>query len=363
MADDYYQLLGIGRTASAEEIKKAFRTKAHQYHPDKSTGDAEQFKKINEAYQVLGDSAKRQQYDQYGQTFDQTRRQGGAAPGGFGDFGQAQWSNVNVDFGNLGDIFGDMFGFGSRTSGRQAPTRGQDIQADLRIPFRTSIFGGQETIQLRHHVVCPRCGGQGAEPGTSTKTCDTCKGQGQVQQTRQTILGAMQSVEVCPTCNGQGQIITTPCHECDGQGRKQETEPITVKIPPGIASGQRIKLSGKGEAGTHGVVPGDLYLVVHVAPDPQFTRQGDDIVSTMEIPFTTTALGGQAAVETVHGPVTLKIPTGTPSGKTFILRSKGVAKLRGRGHGDHRVTITITTPTHLSAKTKKILKELQDEGL
>lgn len=363
MAEDYYQLLGISRSASAEEIKKAFRTKAHQHHPDKSNGDAEQFKKVNEAYQVLGDPTKRQQYDQYGQTFDQARRQGGGAPGGFGDFGQAQWSNADFDFGNLGDIFGDMFGFGSRTAGRQAASRGQDIQADLRIPFRISIFGGQETIHLRHHIVCRRCGGPGAEPGTSTKTCETCQGRGQVQRLQQTMLGAMQSVQVCPTCQGRGQIITTPCRECRGQGRVQDNDAMTVKIPAGIGDGQRIKLSGKGEAGMHGVAAGDLYLVVHVAPDPHFTRAGDDIISHITLPYTTAALGGQVQVETVHGSVTLKIPSGTPSGKTFIIRSKGVAKLRGRGHGDHRVTVTIVTPNTLSSKTKKLLQELKDEGL
>lgn len=361
MAANYYDLLGVNKSASADDIKKAFRTKAHQFHPDKSTGDAEKFKQINEAYQVLSDAEKRQQYDQYGQTFDQARRQGGGpAGGGFGQSGAP--FGGNVDFGDLGDIFGDMFGFGGGAR-RRAAARGSDIQATLQVAFRTAAFGGEEKIELHHHVVCNRCAGQGAEPGSSTETCSTCRGSGQVQTVQQTILGAMQSVQTCPNCRGEGTIVKTKCTQCHGQGRQEKTETLTVKIPAGIADGQRIKLSGKGEAGTRGTPAGDLYLEVDVAKDRTFTRDDDDILTVIGIPLTTAVVGGTVKIETLDGPLTMKVPAGTPSGKVFVLKSKGITHLRGRGRGDHRVTVDIQVPTHLSAKAKKLFKELQDEGV
>lgn len=365
MAADYYDLLGIGRSANADEIKKAFRAKAHQFHPDKSTGDAEKFKAINEAYQVLSDPAKRQQYDQYGQTFDQARRQGGGPAGagaGFGGFGQAAGFGGNVDFGDLGDIFGDMFGFGGSRQQRR-PTKGQDIQAALRIDFRTAAFGGEQHFQLRHQVVCSRCQGNGAEPGSQPVTCPTCHGSGQVQRVQQTILGAMQTAATCSTCHGQGTTVDKPCHQCRGQGRREETDTINVKIPAGIADGQRIKLSGRGEAGPRGTTPGDLYLEVSTAPDAVFQRADDDVLTTASIPLTTATLGGTVDVQTIDGQVKLKIPAGTPSGKSFILKGHGITHLRGRGRGDHRVTVEIEIPKHLTAKARKLLKELQDEGV
>ncbi len=367
MAANYYELLGVSKSASADEIKKAFRTKAHQFHPDKSTGDAEKFKEINEAYQVLGDAEKRSQYDQFGQTHDQARRQGGG-PGAGNPFGAGGnpfggGYSGNVDFGDLGDIFGDMFGFGGGRRSQARSSRGSDIQATLRIPFRTAAFGGEETIQLRHHVTCVHCSGKGAEPGTSTETCTTCKGSGQVQRIQQTILGAMQSVQVCSTCQGEGVMITTKCKVCDGQGREEKMETVTVKIPEGIADGQRIKLSGKGEAGMRGTPAGDLYLEIDVTKDANFTRDDDDILTTAQVALTVVSLGGTVDVETLDGKTTLKIPAGTPSGKIFILKSKGIPHLRGRGRGDQRVTVEVVIPTHLSAKAKKLLKDLQGEGV
>lgn len=364
MAANYYDLLGVSKNASAEEIKKAFRTKAHQHHPDKSTGDAERFKAINEAYQVLGDPAKRQQYDQFGQTHDQARRQGGSAAGnpygGANPFGGG--FTGNVDMGDLGDIFGDMFGFGVG-SRRRGSSRGSDIQATIRIPFKVAAFGGEETIQLRHHVSCEHCQGNGAEPGTSTETCATCKGSGQVRAVQQTILGAMQTQQICSTCQGEGKIVKTKCKVCHGQGRQEKTDTITVKIPAGIADGQRIKLSGKGEASTRGTPAGDLYLEVDVAKDSTFTRDDDDVVTTVEVPLTVATLGGTVKVATLEDPVTIKIPAGTPSGKVLVLKGKGITHLRGRGRGDQRVTVEVVIPQHLSAKAKKLLKDLQDEGV
>ena len=361
MAANYYDLLGVPKSASAEDIKKAFRTKAHQFHPDKSTGDAEKFKEINEAYQVLGDAEKRQQYDQFGQTYDQARRQGGGPAGAGNPFGGG--FTGNVDFGDLGDIFGDMFGFGGGGRRRSGPTRGSDIQARIQIPLTVSAFGGEETIQLRHHVVCSRCQGQGAEPGTSVETCTTCQGSGQVRTVQQTILGAMQSVQPCPNCHGQGTTIASKCTDCHGEGRTEKTETITVKIPAGIADGQSIKLSGKGEAGLRGMSAGDLFLEVAIAKDPFFHRTGDDILVTVPLAYTIASLGGTVHVRTLDGDVTLKIPSGTPTGKTFVIKGKGVTHLRGRGRGDQHVTVEVTVPTKLSAKSKRLLKELQDEGL
>lgn len=362
MASDYYSLLGVSKSASADDIKKAFRTKAHQYHPDKSTGDAAKFKEINEAYQVLSDPQKRLQYDQYGQTFDQARRQGSTGPGGFGDFGGAGFSNVNVDFGDLGDIFGDIFGFGQRT-GRPERQRGRDIQAAIRLDFRTAAFGGEQELSMKRPVVCTHCGGSGAEPGSGTTTCTTCKGAGQVTRVQRTILGNMQSVQVCPECSGEGQIIKQPCKQCHGQGRREQTEMLTVKIPAGIASGQKIKLSGKGEAGRRGQPAGDLYLAVDVAADPYFKRDDDDVLTQITIPLTLATLGGTTPVDTLDGTVTLKIPAGTPSGKIFLLKSKGIPHLRSRGRGDQRVMVDVAIPKTLSAKAKKLLKDLQGEGV
>lgn len=365
MAADYYELLGVAKTASPEEIKRAFRTKAHQFHPDKANGDAEKFKQINAAYQVLSDTDKRRQYDQFGQTYDQARRQGGGPAGAepFGGFGQAGGFTGNVDFGDLGDIFGDMFGFGGGRRQSARPARGQDIQAVIRVPFRTAVFGGEQDISLKHQARCRTCGGSGAAHGQSPTACTTCHGRGQVQRVQQTILGAMQTVATCSTCEGEGTVIKEKCPTCHGQGRVEERESLTVKIPAGIADGQRIKLTGKGEAGQRGTPAGDLYLAVTVAPDSVFTRDDDDVLTTTTIPLTVAALGGIVPVETLDGQVGLKIPAGTPAGKILILKNKGIPHLRGRGRGDQRVTIDVMIPSHLSAKAKKLLKDLQSEGL
>ncbi len=361
MAADYYDVLGVSRTASADEIKKAFRTKAHQFHPDKSTGDAEKFKEINEAYQVLSDAEKRQQYDQYGQTFDQARRQGGApggnAYGGFGGF-----DGANVDFGDLGDMFGDLFGFGGG-SRRSVQQRGRDIAVKMEIPFRMSIDGGEQRITIKRLLRCERCGGHGAEPGTERATCGTCHGSGQVRQVQRTMLGAMQSVQVCPDCDGEGTTIKTRCDSCRGEGRVERAEPLAVKIPAGISSGQKIRVSGQGEAGRRGTPAGDLYITISVAADPRFTRDGDDLTMERDIPLTMATLGGTIDIPTVDGEVTLKIPAGTPSGREFAIRGQGVPHLRGRGRGDIRVKVHIVIPSKISGKAKKLLKELQSEGL
>ncbi len=366
MAQDYYSILGVARTASADEIKKAFRKKAHELHPDKAGGDAEKFKQVNEAYQVLGNQTKRQQYDQFGTTSEQAQRQGGF--GGFG--GQSAWGNAagggftgNVDFGDMGDIFGDLFGFGRSSRGQRQPARGREIEAELSIDFRTAAFGGSQTIELKHQVVCQHCKGAGAEPGSHRQTCATCQGSGQVQRAQQTFLGTVQTVQVCPTCKGEGTIIEKPCKVCHGEGRRSLMDRLTVKIPAGIDSGQQIRLSGKGEAGRRGTPPGDLYLRVRVAPDPVFKRRGSDLLSTITISITQAALGGTVEVPGLDSTQTLKIPAGTQSGKVFSLKNQGLVNIRGTGRGSHFVTVMVEIPSKLSGQQKKLLKELQSAGL
>jgi molecular chaperone DnaJ len=364
MAKDYYQTLGVARGASTDEIKKAFRKLAHQHHPDKGGGDEAKFKEINEAYQVLSNTEKRAKYDQFGEA----AFSGGGAPGG-----GFRWEDVaqqaggfrsgNVDFGDLGDIFGDVFGFGGGRQRRSGPARGTDIEAEVSIPFHDAAFGTKRTLSLRKAIRCPHCSGNGAEPGTKIETCSTCKGEGQVARVQQTILGAMRSVTVCPTCKGEGKVPKTPCKRCRGDGRVNETETLEVKIPAGIDNGQRIRLPGKGEAGERGAEAGDLYLRVRVQSDRRFDREGEDVRSTVRVPLTTAALGGTVDIDTIDGKVQLKVPAGTPSGKVLVLRGKGIPHLNGRGRGDHRITVDVVIPTKLSAKAKKLLSDLQEEGL
>ncbi len=375
MSKDYYNILGISKGASADEIKKAYRTLAHQHHPDKSGGDEAKFKEINEAYQVLSNPQKRQQYDQYGQTFEQAQRQGGfgGGAGGFSwdDFARAgstggfQGQNVNFDFGDLGDVFGDLFGFGggSRSKRAQRARQGGDIQTEMNIEFREAVFGVEKIVDLYKLSTCSHCHGNGAEPGTKIETCPTCGGSGQVRQVQQTILGAFQSVGVCPTCQGEGKKASKKCKECGGSGRVKATEKIKVEIPAGISDGETIRLSGKGEAGTHGSHAGDLYITMRVKADRDFKREGDNIISEISITFSQAALGTKVPVLTLDGEVMLHIPSGTQSGKVFKLGGKGVPHLRSRGRGDHLVTVTVVTPPHLSREQKKILEELQQTGL
>ncbi len=372
MAKDYYATLGVSKGATADEIKKAYRTLAHQHHPDKSGGDEAKFKEINEAYQVLGNVEKRKQYDQFGSTFDQAGGGAGgfggfswddfARAGGAGPFGGSRQQNVEFDFGDLGDVFGDLFGFGRAAGGRRSrrTTGGGDIQSEMELGFREAVFGVEKVVELYKNVVCPHCSGNGAEPGTKITTCKTCGGSGQVEQIQRTILGAMRSVGVCPECRGEGKIASQRCKTCRGDGRVRETEKIKVKIPAGISDGETIRLAGKGEAGSRGAAAGDLYITLRVAPDPGFKRKNDNILSDISVSFSQAALGSKIAVSTLDGEVMLKIPAGTQSGKVFKLSDRGVPHLRARGRGDHLVTVTVETPTSLSKKQKKLLEELAE---
>jgi len=308
----------------------------------------------------LGDQNKRSQYDQYGQTFEQARGQGGFSGfEGFRDFsGATNGFNINMD--DLGDImggFGDIFGFGGG-GGRGRRGRGRDIEITLNIDFKDAVFGVEREISLRKTVSCSKCKGSGAEPGAGSETCPTCHGQGQTVRMQRTILGNMQVQSTCPTCHGQGKIIKEKCQHCKGAGAVSEIVNLKLKLPAGIDNGESIRFAGQGEAIAKGGQAGDLYVKVRVNLDRRFKRQGYDILSKAEINIATAALGGKIAVETVDGPVELKIPEGTQSGRVFRLKDKGAPDLRGRGRGDQLVEVIVKIPASLSRKQKETLKEL-----
>ncbi len=365
MASNYYDILGISKSASAEEIKRAYRKKAHEHHPDKDSGNAEKFKEINEAYQVLSDSAKRQQYDQYGQTFDQAARNGGGyqgAPGagaGFGgnpfggDFGQG------VEF-DLGDIFGDIFG--GRQERGQRVNHGVDLEMGITIEFEEAVFGVEKNLTLEKQDVCKTCSGSGAEPGTKIVTCPKCHGQGQIRTQRRTIFGNIASATTCDRCNGMGKIPESPCHTCNGSGVLRQEKTIMVKIPAGIDDGQRIRVTGEGEAGYRGSRPGDLYLAVKVRAHREFTRDGMNLLKELPISFTQAALGAKPIVKTLDGDIELKIPAGTQSGTVLRASGKGVPNINNpKSRGDLLITARVVIPKKLSKKEKGLLKQLAEE--
>ncbi|MBT6690922.1 molecular chaperone DnaJ [Candidatus Parcubacteria bacterium] len=351
MGKDYYKILGVDKGANEADVKKAFRKLAHQYHPDKTTGDVDKFKEINEAYQVLGNQEKRQQYDQFGTTFDGAQGFGGGNPFAQG-FGGAQ----NVDF-DLGDIFSSFFNGGGPT-GNTRSQRGSDIEVDLEISLKEAVFGISQTVSIRKQNSCEPCHGTGADKGTAYDECKTCGGSGKVTTT---VMGTFRTQTVCPDCRGKGKTIKDKCGACSGQGVITENADIKAEIPAGIDEGQAIRLAGQGNAGKNGSAAGDLYINIHVKPEAGFERQGFDLVTEYDVPFTMTALGGDIKVKTIDGQVKLKIPAGTPSGKKFILKDKGVTHLKSRGRGDQIVIINVDVPTKLSKKQKKLLEELNEE--
>jgi molecular chaperone DnaJ len=363
MKKDYYDVLGVSKGATDDEIKKAYRKLAHQYHPDKSGGDEKKFKEVNEAYQVLSDKAKRQQYDQFGQTFEHAGA-GGQGFGGF-DFSGFQGFNgqgFNFDFGESGfeDIFSDIFGGSART---RRKARGRDIQVDVEIDFSEMVNGTVRTVNLYKNQVCDRCQGQGGEPGTGVKTCPTCHGSGQVRTVRRSFFGSFSQVSTCSECGGSGSIFEKKCRQCGGTGRIKKEINSDVKIPAGISDGQTISLEGEGEAGERGARPGNLYVVVHVNKHNKFSRSGNDILSTEYIPFSLAALGGKIDIDTIEGNLVLKIPAGTQSGEIFRIKGKGVPDLHGRARGHHLVKVIVETPKNLSREQKNIVEEMKSAGL
>ncbi|MBI2426593.1 MAG: molecular chaperone DnaJ [Candidatus Kerfeldbacteria bacterium] len=367
MSKDYYKTLGVERGASQDDVKRAFRKKAHELHPDKAGGDTEKFKELNEAYQVLGNEQKRSQYDQFGSTFENMGGAGGASGfgGGFGGanpFGQGFGNGgVNFDFGDMGDVFETFFGGGGGARSRTRARGGADIQADVEISFEESVFGVKKDFRLYKTMTCERCHGNRAEPGTPIVTCSTCQGSGRIEQVRSTILGQIRTASVCPTCHGEGKSPEKNCTKCKGAGTEKRDVELAVDIPGGIEDQGMLRLSGQGEAGEFGGPYGDLYVRVHVKPSKNFTRDGDHIRSEVHIPFTVAALGGDVPMQTIEGEGTLSVPSGTQSGKEFRIRGKGFHRLRASGRGDHIVTVSVETPTKLSRKAKKLLKDLESE--
>lgn len=355
---DYYEVLGIGKGASADEIKKAFRRSAVEHHPDRG-GDEAKFKEINEAYEVLKDTSKRQRYDQFGHA-----GVGGASGGGgnpFEGFGQGQ--NVNFDFGDLGlgDIFGSFFGGGTGNQRSQRQARGRDVEAGVEISFEDAIFGTQVELGLHLDDTCEHCKGTTTEPGYELKTCDQCKGSGQVVTVARTIFGNIQQAAVCPKCSGRGKIPEKVCTVCHGKGTQTKKQKIQLKVPAGIDDGATIRLREHGEAIAQGP-KGDLYVNIRVKSHKHLTREGELVLSEEHVGMVQAALGTEIEVATVDGPVRMKIPAGTQSGTDFKLSNHGVPNLKGSTRGAHIVTIVVDTPTKLSKQQQDLLNQFATSG-
>lgn len=352
---DYYEVLGVDKNASDAEIKKAYRKLAKQYHPDVNPDDKEaeaKFKEINEAYEVLSDSKKRNQYDRFGHAgFDPNG--GFSGYGGFGDFG-------DFDFGGIGDIFETFFGgtgFGRTSRSRNAPQKGADLKYSTEISFEEAAFGVKKEILVNRMENCSDCSGSGARPGTSPSTCVHCNGTGQIQFKQSTPFGQFVNVKTCDVCRGEGKVITNPCPSCNGKGRVRRKTKIEVNIPAGIDDGQTISLRGEGEPGFRGGPTGDLYITVRVRPHSIFTRQGNDVICDMPITFVQAALGSELEVPTLDGKVKYTIPEGTQTGAIFRLRGKGIPYIRGSGRGDQYVKVNVEVPKKLDEKQKALLRE------
>lgn len=348
---DYYEVLGVSKSASADEIKKAFRKAAIEHHPDRG-GDEAKFKEVNEAYEVLKDPSKKQRYDQFGHAG--VGGNGGSDPfAGFGGQGQ----NVNFDFGDLGlgDIFSSFFGGGGGQHS-QRQSRGRDVESRIEISFEEAVFGTEVDLTLNIDDTCQHCKGSTVEPGHNMKTCDTCKGAGQVTQVTRTIFGNIQQASLCPTCHGAGKVPEKVCSVCHGKGTQPQRQTIQLKIPAGVDDGATIRLREHGEAVANGP-KGDLYVNIRVKPHKHFTREGDLILSEEHIPMVEAALGTEIEVATVDGPVRMKVPAGTQSGSDFKLSGHGVTHLKGSSRGAHIVTLIVDTPAKLNKQQQELLQQ------
>lgn len=344
---DYYEVLGVSRTASDDEIKKSFRRLAKQYHPDtnKEQGADARFIEINEAYEVLSDTQKRDAYDRYGHAGVGA----GAGAGGFSDFGS---------FSSINDLFETFFA-GTGTSQRRSGTqRGADLRYDLTITFEEAVFGCQKEIELPRWETCSTCRGNGAQPGTSTSRCSACQGTGEIRRMQQSIFGQFVNVTMCERCRGEGRVITTPCEKCRGQGRVRNNRRVVVNIPAGVDDGINVRVTGEGEVSARGGTPGNLYVILTVKPHPFFKRQGNDIIYELPVSFSQAALGDEVEVPTVDGKTTpLKIPAGTQSSRSFRLKSMGVPVVHSTARGDEHVIVKVVTPTNLTPEQKHLLEE------
>lgn len=365
MAGDYYKILGVDKNSSDDEIKKAYRKLAHKYHPDKTGGDSEKFKEINEAYQVLSDKTKRGQYDQFGQTFNGAGPGGGPAGAGFGGFDFSGFQQGGGQgFEGFEDIFSDIFGGGFGSSQRRDSRKaGRDIQIDVEIKFEEMVSGAHRDVSILRRKVCDVCKGAGGEPGAKQETCPTCKGSGQVRQNVRSFFGTFTQVVGCQTCSGEGKIYSQKCRKCGGDGRVKEQENIPIDIPAGISDGQTISVQGYGEAGERGAQSGDLYVTVHVLNSEKFHRKGNDLLSTEHISISQAVLGDKIDVKTIDGSVHMKIPSGTQSGEIFRIKGTGVPVLQRSGRGDQLVTIIVNIPKSPTREQKRIIEDLGKAGL
>ncbi len=354
---DYYEVLGVSKSATDDELKKAYRKLAKKYHPDTNPGDTEaeaKFKEASEAYAVLSDADKRRQYDQFGHA---AFEQGGGGPGGFGGF------DFGGDMGDIfGDIFGDFFGGGrSRSQSYNGPMQGANVRINVRISFMESIFGVDKKFEMNIKDECPHCFGSGAKPGTKPETCTKCGGKGQVVYTQQSLFGMVRNVQPCPDCHGSGKIIREKCPDCSGTGFVKNKKTIEVSIPAGIDNGQSVRIRGKGEPGTNGGSRGDLLVNVTVDRHPIFRRQEYDIYSTMSISFAQAALGGNITIKTVDGDVTEYIKPGTQTDTRIRLRGKGVPTIRNKNiRGDHYVTLVVQVPERMTEEQKELLRKFDE---
>ncbi len=341
---DYYEILNVNRNASDTEIKKAYRRLAIKFHPDKNPGDKvaeDKFKELSEAYTVLSDGQKRATYDQYGHA---GMNGGGFSSGGFNS-GGSPFEDI------FGDIFGDVFGGGTQRGSRGR--RGDDLRYNLTISFEDAAFGAEKTLQLPRKQACESCDGSGARKGTEIQSCNTCRGAGQVRFQQ----GFFTMTRPCPDCRGEGKIIANPCPDCHGSGLIKKKRNLSLKIPAGVETDTRLKLSREGESGSQGAPPGDLYVVITVEAHPIFEREGQDVICEVPISFVQAALGCEIEVPTLEGKVTLKVPTGTQSGKTYKLSGKGIVSLQGYGRGDQMVILRVEVPTKLDARQRELLEK------
>ena len=348
MKQDYYEVLGVPRNASEEEIKRAFRKLAFQYHPDhnKDSNAEEKFKEINEAYQVLSNREKRTSYDRYGHIATEGEQVSS-------DFG----------FGGLGDIFESFFNFGETPFGRTThhiPRKGENLQTHLTISFEEAVFGCEKEVEIQHIEICPVCHGTGCSPGTNPRTCPECQGQGQVRKYQRSIFGQFSHITTCPRCSGRGTIITNSCPQCHGEGRIRAKRKLTVDIPAGVDDNCQLCLNGEGDAGLYGGAIGDLYVRLLVKPHSLFHREGSDILYELPVNFAQAALGDEIDIPSLDEKLNLKIPPGTQNGEFFRLKGKGIPHLNGRGKGDQLVRIRIVTPQHLNGEQKKLFQQLAE---
>lgn len=360
---DYYEVLGVGKTASDDEIKSAYRKAAKKYHPDLHPGDKEaeeKFKEVNEAYEVLSDKDKRSKYDQFGHSAFDPNAQGGFG-GAYGFSGNGFTGSFTGFDDILNSMFGGAFGGGQRHSRANAPMQGEDLRYSLTISFEEAAFGCKKELQYRKENNCSVCGGTGAKPGTQPKTCPTCKGSGQVRVQQNSLFGMVSTTRVCDSCGGTGKIVEEPCMQCHGKGRVSNPVKAAVTIPAGIDDGQTIRMRGHGEAGHNGGADGDLLITIRVKAHKQFIREGFNLYQNISIPVTTAVLGGEVVVPTLSGNIKYNIPAGTQSGVTFRLREQGIQRLNQTGKGDMFVNVAVEIPKKLTEKQRKLFEELADE--